>query len=165
MTWSRCRRRWGANKLRDGPAAKAPQNKEALATTQEGDRVMKVATNLIVASALVLASAPAFAHGGMGGNMGGNMGSMGMSHGNNGMTVSTQTHDWRTNITKTDKTTTKTTTKTFFLKRLEIAFIRREIRRLDREIFRLVKDGRGNSQLVKVLEFQRAKLLHDHPVG
>jgi hypothetical protein len=131
---------------------------------------MKVATNLIVASALVLASAPAFAHGGsmggnMGGNMGSNMGSMGMSHGNNGMTVNTQTHDWRTNITKTDKTTTKTTTKTFLLKRLEIAFIRREIRRLDREIFRLVKDGRGNSQLVKVLEFQRAKLLHDHPVG
>jgi hypothetical protein len=119
---------------------------------KEGDRVMKIASNIIVAAALVLASAPAFAHGG---NMGGNMG---MSHGN-GMTVTTQTHDWRTNV-NFDKNTTKTTNKTIF-RRIEFVRIRREILRLDREILRLIKFGKGNSPLVKGLEFQKAKLLRE----
>lgn len=121
---------------------------------------MKIATNLVVAAALVLASAPAFAHG-VGGNMGGNMGSnMGMSHGN-GMTMTTQTHDWRTNITKTNDKTTKT----FFFKRLEFVRIHREIRRIDRIIFRLIKDGKGNTPLVKALEFQKVKLLQEQHVS
>jgi hypothetical protein len=126
---------------------------------KEGDRVMKIASNIIVAAALVLASAPAFAHGGGMGGMGGNMGgNMGMSHGN-GMTVTTQTHDWRTNV-NFDKNTTKTTTKTIF-RRIEFVRIRREILRLDREILRLIKFGKGNSPLVKGLEFQKAKLLQE----
>jgi hypothetical protein len=123
---------------------------------------MKIATNIIVAAALALASAPAFAHGGgMGGNMGGSMGGMGMSHGNNGMTVTTQTHDWHTNVTKT----TDKTTKTFFFKRLEFVRIQREIRRLDRVIFRLIRDGKGHSFLVKALEFQKVKLLQEQHVS
>ena len=119
---------------------------------------MKIASNIIVAAALVLASAPAFAHGmgGMGGNMGGNMG---MSH-SNGMT---QTHDWRTNV-NFDTTTTKTTTKTIF-RRIEFVRIRREILRLDREILRLIRLGKGNSPLVKGLEFQKAKLLQEGHVS
>jgi hypothetical protein len=116
---------------------------------------MKIVSNIIVAAVLVLASAPAFAHG-MGGNMGGNMG---MSH-INGMTVTTQTHDWHF-----DKNTTKTTTKTFFLRRLEVVRIRREIERLDREIIRLIRLGKGNSPFVKGLLFQKAKLLQDQRIS
>jgi hypothetical protein len=123
---------------------------------KEGDRVMKIASNIIVAAALVLASAPAFAHGGGMGGMGGNMGGMGMSHGN-GTTV---TH---TNV-NFDKNTTKTTTKTIF-RRIEFVRIRREILRLDREILRLIRLGKGNSPLVKGLEFQKAKLLQEGHFG
>ncbi len=124
---------------------------------------MKIASNIIVAAALVLASAPAFAHGmgGMGGNMGGSMGSTGMGHGN-GMTVTTQTHDWH-NV-NFDKNTTKTTTKTIF-RRIEFVRIRREILRLDREILRLIRLGKGNSLLAKGLEFRKAKLLQEQHVG
>lgn len=122
---------------------------------------MKIATSIVVAAALVLASAPAFAHGGgMGGNMGGNTGGN-MGH-SNGMTVTTQTHDWHpTNVTNIGKTTTKT--RTFFFKRLE--FVQREIQRIDREIFRLVRLGRGNSRLVKVLQFRKIELLQGQHVG
>jgi hypothetical protein len=97
---------------------------------------MKIASTVVVAAVLAFESAPAFAHGGMG-HMGG------MGH-NNGMTVNTQTHITRTNGTNLSKTTTKTT-KTFFFKRLKFVRIRRKIERLDREIFRLVKLGKGNS--------------------
>jgi hypothetical protein len=128
--------------------------KEMRRQNKAGDRVMKIATNVIVAAALVLASAPAFAHGGgMGGNLGGNMG---MGHGNV-MTVNTK------NVTNVDKTTFKT--KTFFLKHLELVRIQRDIRRLDRIIFRLIKDGKGDSPLVKALEFQRLKLISDEHVS
>lgn len=126
---------------------------------------MKVASSIIVAVALVLASAPAFAHGGgMGmGGMGG-MGSMGhnmgrMGHGN-GMTVNTQTHDWNfTKINKTNNGKTDFSKKNFFRRRLEFVRIQREILRLDREIVRLIRHGQGHSPLVKVLEFQKSRLL------
>ncbi len=111
---------------------------------------MKVATNLIVAAALVFASAPAFAHGG---------GMGGMGHGN-GMT-NTSIHEQVVN----GKITVTKTTKTTFLKRLELVRIRREIERLDREIARLIKFGKGNSVLVKVLEMQRNKLLTEQQVS
>jgi hypothetical protein len=120
---------------------------------------MKIASTVVVAAVLAFTSAPAFAHGGMG-HMGG-MG--GMGH-NNGMTVNTQTHITQTNGTNLSKTTTKTT-KTFFFKRLKFVRIRREIERLDREIFRLVKLGKGNSKLVKKLEMQRAQLVKGQHVS
>lgn len=109
---------------------------------------MKLASNLIVAAALVLASAPAFAHGS---GMGGMGGTGGMGHGN-GMTVTTQNHDGK--ITVNDKTT-----KTFTFHRLELVRIRREIQRLDREILRLIRLGKGNSVLAKMLEMQRNRLV------
>jgi hypothetical protein len=71
----------------------------------------------------------------------------------------TQTHDWRTNV-NFDKNTTKT-----FLKRIEFVRIRREILRLDREIIRLIRLGKGNSPLVKGLEFQEAKLLQEQHIS
>jgi hypothetical protein len=122
---------------------------------------MKFASNIIVAAVLVLASAPAFAHGGgmgMGGmGMGGMGGTGGMGH-SNGMTVNTQTqtHDWH-NVTNINKNTTKT----FFLKRFAVVKIQQDINRIDREIVRLVDMGKGNTKLVQKLWAQRAHLINE----
>jgi hypothetical protein len=104
---------------------------------------MKIATNIIVAAALVLASAPAFAHGG---------GMGGMGHGN-GMT-NTSIHEQVVN----GKIVVTKTTKTSFFNRIEVVRLQREIRRLDREIKRLIKDGKGNSQLAMALQSQLLKV-------
>lgn len=119
---------------------------------------MKIASTIIVAAALAFASAPAFAHGGGMGGMGhsGNMGNMGnTSH--NGVSF-TQTQNTKTNGNNPTKTVTKTN-KIFFLKHLKIVRIRHEIERLDREIARLLRHGKGNSKLIKKLVMQRNELV------
>ncbi len=126
---------------------------------------MKIASNIIVAAALVLASAPAFAHGGgMGGNLGGNMGghfsgstggntggngSMGGTGvGHNGMTVTTQTHNGHVNVTKT-------------MIQREVWQIDRVLKRLNMEIIKLQNTGRGNSKFAMNLAQQVSRLLKD----
>ena len=107
---------------------------------------MKIANTLIVAAALAFASAPAFAHGGMGH---GGMGQGGMNHGN-GMTVNTKTNTTPVNSTKFNKTgTTKT---------VSLARVLAEANRINREIMRLIKLGKGNSRLVKKLTLERNHL-------
>lgn len=115
---------------------------------------MKFTINIATAAVLLLASAPAFAHGGGMGHMGGNMGAN-MS-GNMGKTSQPPTvigrHDgdhhmhWR--YTKTTKTIGKL--RTVRLKTLtprEVLRIEREIGQLRLELFKLANEGRGNSIL------------------
>jgi Spy/CpxP family protein refolding chaperone len=112
---------------------------------------MKIANIIVVAAALALASAPAFAHGGGMGGMGGmgHGGMGGMDHGN-GMSSNTKTNTASTNNTKINKTGT---TKTVSLARA-IA----DANRINREIMRLIKLGKGNSKLVKKLTLERNHL-------
>ena len=109
---------------------------------------MKIASTIVVAAALAFASAPAFAHGGGMGGMGhGGMG--GMDH-SNGMSSNTKTNTASTNNTKFNKTgTTKT---------VSLARVIADANRINREIMRLIKLGKGNSKLVKKLTLERNHL-------
>jgi hypothetical protein len=117
---------------------------------------MKIANTIVVAAALAFASVPAFAHGGgmggMGGMSHGGMGGMehgGMDHGN-GMSSNTKTNTASTNNTKFNKTgTTKT---------VSLARVIADANRINREIMRLIKLGKGNSKLVKKLTLERNHL-------
>ncbi len=113
---------------------------------------MKFAINAAAAALLLLASAPAFAHGGMG-HMGGNMGgNMGASMGKTSHQTVVGRHDgdrhmhWR--YTRTTKITGKI--RTVRLKTLsprQVLRIEREIGQLRLELFKLTNEGRGNSLL------------------
>ncbi len=126
---------------------------------------MKFAINIAAAAVLLLASAPAFAHGGGMGHMGGNMGAN-MS-GNMGKTSQPPTvigrHDgdhhmhWR--YTKTTKTIGKL--RTVRLKTLsphQVLRIKRLIVLIRLELFKLGNKGLGNSPLALRLG-QRAMVL------
>jgi len=105
---------------------------------------MKIANTIVVAAALAFASAPAFAHGGMSG-----MGHGGMDHGN-AMSSNLRISTASTNNTKSSRTgTTKT---------VSLARVIADANRINREIMRLIKLGKGNSRLVKRLTLERNHL-------
>lgn len=126
---------------------------------------MKFAINIAAVAALLLASAPAFAHGGGMGHMGGNMGAN-MS-GNMGKTSQPPTvigrhdgdHHMHWHYTKTTKTIGKL--RTVRLKTLsprQVLRIKRLIVLIRLELFKLGNKGLGNSPLALRLG-QRAMVL------
>jgi hypothetical protein len=115
---------------------------------------MKLAINAAAAALLLLASAPAFAHGGGMGHMGGNMGAT-MS-GNMGKTGHTPTvivrhdrdHHMRWRFTKTTKSMGKThRVRLKTLSHRQVLRIEHEIGQLRLELFKLGNEGLGNSPL------------------
>ena len=104
---------------------------------------MKLAINVAAAALVLLASAPAFAHGGGMGHMGGNMG-RDMGAGNGKVIQRTVIGDHHGDH-HMHRRYTKTTIRLKTVKISKTVRIEQEIQRLKLKLVRLTIEGRGNS--------------------
>jgi len=122
---------------------------------------MRIGINVAAVALVLLATAPAFAHGGMG-HMGGNMsGNMGNNMGTVGHQTVMHSHDrdhYKWQSTKTTKTIDKTHTRLRTVKFRKLVRIERELRRLRLELIKLKLEGRGHSFEARRILFRFVEL-------